>query len=258
MKVLLCNDDGIHAPGLTALVSEMKKIAQVWVVAPAREQSAMGHAITMTDPLRAEEDYKNGEFFGWAVNGTPSDCVKLALFALLTERPDMVISGINQGSNTGINTLYSGTVSAATEGRINGLPSFAISLTSFKSKNFDPAARFAARLAQNMESLNLPKGVSLNVNVPALPEEQIKGVKITRQGLAVYDEIFHRRTDPKGRVYFWLDGERQVEEEDETIDERVVKAGFISITPIHYDLTHYKSLAKLTDKVDTLFKYETS
>jgi 5'-nucleotidase len=253
MKILLCNDDGIHSPGLAALAEEIKKIAEVIIVAPAREQSAMGHAITMSDPLRAEEYYKNGEFYGWAASGTPADCVKLALFALFDERPDMVISGINQGSNTGINTIYSGTVSAATEGRINDLPSFAISLTSYTSKNFGPAARFAAKLAVRMEELDLPKGVFLNVNVPDLLEEEIKGVRFTRQGLAVYEEIFHRRTDPKGKVYFWLDGERGKEEDDPTIDERAVDAGYISITPVHYDLTHYPTLETLSNKTSMLF-----
>ncbi len=250
MKILLCNDDGIHAPGLAALAEELKKLAEVIIVAPTREQSAMGHAITMTDPLRAEEYYKNSEFFGWAVSGTPADCVKLALFALLDERPDMVISGINQGSNTGINTIYSGTVSAATEGRINDIPSFAVSLTSYKSKDFGPAARFGAKLASQLSSLNLPKGVFLNVNVPALPEDEIKGIRITRQGLAVYEEVYHRRADPKGRVYFWLDGERVQEEDDPQIDERAVRAGYISLTPIHYDLTHYSTLTKLSKQMD--------
>ncbi|MBU0519438.1 5'/3'-nucleotidase SurE [bacterium] len=254
MRILLCNDDGIHAPGLKALVDEIQKIADVDVVAPAREQSAMGHAITMTDPLRAEEYYRNGDFFGWAASGTPADCVKLALFALFDQYPDMVISGINQGSNTGINTIYSGTVSAATEGRINGIPSFAISLTSYRSTNFGPAARFAARLTLKLKDLDLPKGVFLTVNVPDLPEEEIKGVKFTRQGLAVYEEVYHRRTDPKGRTYFWLDGERAKEADDPSIDERAIRAGYISITPVHYDLTHYPSLDRLEDKVSDIFQ----
>lgn len=253
MRILLCNDDGIHAPGLAALVKEIKKIAEVNVVAPAREQSAIGHAITMSDPLRAEEYHKNGEFYGWAVNGTPADCVKLALFAPLVERPDMVISGINSGSNTGINTIYSGTVSAATEGRIYDLHSFAISLTSYTSRNFGPAARFAARLALKMKNFELPRGVFFNVNVPDMLEEKIKGVRITRQGQAVYREIFHRRSDPKGRVYFWMDGERSVEEDDPSIDERAVRSGYISVTPIQYDLTHYPTLDKIADQVDSLF-----
>ncbi|TKJ39844.1 5'/3'-nucleotidase SurE [candidate division LCP-89 bacterium B3_LCP] len=253
MKVLLCNDDGIHAPGLATLADEIKKIADVVVVAPAREQSAMGHAITMTDPLRAEEFFRNGEFFGWGVYGTPADAVKLALFALLDERPDMLISGINQGSNTGINTIYSGTVSASTEGRMNGMLSFAISLTSYTNKDFLPAARFAAELAQKLPDMRLPKGVSLNVNVPAIPEEEIKGVKFTRQSVAVYDEIFHRRTDPKGRVYFWLDGELQKDGDDPDIDALAVKAGYISITPIHYDLTNYQAFEKLYGQEDSFF-----
>jgi len=252
MRILICNDDGIHAPGLHALVTEIKKIADVVVVAPAREMSAVGHAITMSDPLRAEEVYENGEFFGWAVSGTPADCIKLALYALLEKRPDMVISGINQGSNTGINIIYSGTVSAATEGRINELPSFAISLTSYQYKDFSVAARFAAQLAVKMEAIKFPPGVFLNVNVPALPESEIKGVKLTRQGMANYVELFHRRTDPKGRVYFWLDGERGVEEDDPEIDERAVRAGYITLTPIHFDLTHYPTLSRLQTEFPNL------
>jgi 5'-nucleotidase len=253
MRVLLCNDDGIHAPGLAALAAEIKKIAEVTIVAPDREQSAVGHAITLSDPLRVNEYVKNGEFFGWAVSGTPADCVKIAICALMPEKPDLVISGINQGSNTGINTIYSGTVSAATEGRINNLPAFAISLTSYTYRDFDAAAHFAARFALKFLALDLPKGVFFNVNVPALPEAEIRGVRFTRQGRANYVEIFHRRFDPKGRVYYWMDGERLAEEEDEDIDERAVKAGFISITPIHYDLTHYATLEKLSQLQDSLF-----
>ena len=252
MRVLLCNDDGIHAPGLAALAAEIKKIAQVTIVAPDREQSAVGHAITLTDPLRVNEYHKDGDFFGWAVSGTPADCVKIAICALLDAKPDLVISGINQGSNTGINTIYSGTVSAATEGRINDIPAFAISLTSYTYRDFSAAARFAAKLASVYLDLDLPRGVFANVNIPALPESEIKGVKITRQGRANYVEIFHRRFDPKGRVYFWMDGERTAEEEDVNIDERAVKAGYISITPIHYDLTHYSTLEKLESQIPGL------
>jgi 5'-nucleotidase len=253
MRVLLCNDDGIHAPGLAALAAEIKKIAQVTIVAPDREQSAVGHAITLTDPLRVNEYRKDDEFFGWAVSGTPADCVKIAICALLDAKPDLVISGINQGSNTGINTIYSGTVSAATEGRINDIPSFAISLTSYTYRDFSAAARFAAKFAPVYLQLDLPRGVFANVNIPAIPEAEMKGIKITRQGRANYVEIFHRRFDPKGRVYFWMDGERTAEEEDFNIDERAVKAGYISITPIHYDLTHYPTLEKLESQIPGLF-----
>jgi len=252
MRILLCNDDGIDAAGLAALAAEIKKIAEVTVVAPEREHSAVGHAITLSDPLRVNEYHKNGEFFGWAVSGTPADCVKIAICALLDRKPDLVISGINQGSNTGINTIYSGTVSAATEGRINDIPSFAISLTSYTYKEFGPAARFAARFAPQYLALDLPKGVFFNINIPALPEAEIKGVKFTRQGQANYIEIFHRRFDPKGRVYFWMDGERTAEEDDFNIDERAVKAGYISVTPIHYDLTHYATLERLSSQLNLL------
>ncbi|RJP81336.1 MAG: 5'/3'-nucleotidase SurE [Candidatus Zixiibacteriota bacterium] len=252
MRVLICNDDGIYAPGLAALVEEVKKIADVTVVAPEFEQSAKGHAITISDPLRAKEYFKDLEFFGWAVSGTPADCVKIAISALMDRRPDLVISGINEGSNTGINIIYSGTVSAATEGRINGIPSFAVSLTSYTYKDFGPSARFAARLAEKYLSIDLPPGIFFNVNVPAMPEEQIKGVKMTRQGRAIYEEIFHRRFDPKGRAYFWMDGERVAEEDDPNIDEQAIRAGYISITPIHYDLTHYPTLEQLGLKIGKL------
>jgi 5'-nucleotidase len=250
MRILLSNDDGIYAPGLAALAQEIRKFADVTVVAPEKEQSAVGHAITISDPLRAKEYFKNGEFFGWAVSGTPADCVKLAVSALMEHKPDMIISGINQGSNTGINIIYSGTVSAATEGSINDVPSFAVSLTSYTSKDFSVAARFAANLARKFGSFHLPQGVFLNVNVPALKENEIKGVKITRQGKAHYEEIFHRRFDPKGRVYFWMDGERVAEEDDPNIDEQAVRSGFISITPVHYDLTHYPTLGMLSTLSD--------
>lgn len=246
MRVLLSNDDGIYAPGLAALAQEIRKFAEITVVAPEKEQSAVGHAITISDPLRAKEYCKNGEFFGWAVSGTPADCVKLAISALMEHKPDMIISGINQGSNTGINIIYSGTVSAATEGSINDVPSFAVSLTSFTSKDFTVAARFAANLARKFAEFQLPRGVFLNVNVPALTANEIKGVKITRQGKAHYEEIFHRRFDPKGKVYFWMDGERVAEEEDPNIDEQAVRSGYISITPVHYDMTHYPTLGRLT------------
>jgi 5'-nucleotidase len=244
MRILLCNDDGIAAPGLRALAQAIGKIAQITVVAPEFEQSAKGHAITISDPLRVTEHRIDSEFFGWAVNGTPADCVKIAIAALMDERPELIISGINQGSNTGINIIYSGTVSAATEASINDVPSFAISLTSYEYKDFSAAARFAVRLTEKFFTLGIPKGVFLNVNIPALPESEIKGIKLTRQGQANYEEIFHRRYDPRGRVYFWMDGERMAEEDDPNIDERAVRAGYISITPIHYDMTHYPTLKK--------------
>lgn len=248
MKVLLTNDDGINAPGLAALANAVSKVAQVTVVAPATEMSAVGHAITLSDPLRVSEVQKNGDFFGHAVSGTPADCVKLAHWALYKDKPkpDVLISGINLGSNTGINTIYSGTVSAATEGAIIGIPSFAISLTTFIEPDFSFAAKFAATFLSRFLSLNLPRDVFLNINVPALPEDEIKGVKITRQGMANYEEQYHVREDPFHRKYYWLTGEKVNVETDPGVDDAAINAGYISITPVHYNLTSYKMVEKLS------------
>ena len=182
LKILLTNDDGINAPGLYALYKEMRKLGEVSVVAPDSEKSAVGHAITLSDPLRVSNFYKNNDFFGYAVNGTPADCVKLAYWAL-DIKPDLLISGINLGSNTGINIIYSGTVSAATEGVFLNIPSFAISLTTFLNPNFSIAAKFAKKLSKQILKNGLPEGTLLNVNVPALENESnLNGVEITTQG----------------------------------------------------------------------------
>ena len=239
---LLTNDDGINAPGLFALHKSLIKIADVAVVAPSIERSAVGHAITISDPLRVWEFEKNGTFWGYAVNGTPADCVKIAYWAILERKPDAVISGINQGSNTGINTIYSGTVSAATEGAILGLPSFAVSLASWKHPEFDYADKFAANLSEIIVEKGLPKGVYLNVNIPHCREEEIQGVSITRQGQALYREIFHTRQDPHGRTYYWLDGEKMHKESDLEVDDGAIDANYVSITPVHYDLTSYDQI----------------
>ncbi|MEJ2746082.1 MAG: 5'/3'-nucleotidase SurE, partial [bacterium] len=172
MKVLLTNDDGINAPGLYALYLEIKKIGDVTIIAPASERSAVGHAITTVDPLRVTEVRKDGEVYGLAVSGTPADCVKIAINSLLPDRPDLVISGINQGPNTGMNVIYSGTISAATEATMLGVPAFAISLDSFTSREFGYAAEFAARLASAIVEKGLPPGTLLNVNVPVRPKEE--------------------------------------------------------------------------------------
>jgi 5'-nucleotidase len=244
--ILLTNDDGIFAPGLYELYLQMKKIGKVSVVAPDSERSAVGHAITISDPLRVMPFEKMGEFFGHAVNGTPADCVKIAFYALLDEKPDMVISGINYGSNTGINLIYSGTVSAATEGTILGIPSFAISLTTFKDADFTYAAKFATRLAPLILQNGLPKGTFLNVNVPNVPEEKIRGVAITRMGSASYDDKYVRRTDPRNRIYYWLTGSRIEQEVSIEVDDGAIANNMVSITPIHYDMTNYRCLDEIS------------
>jgi len=245
IKILLTNDDGINAPGLHVLYKEMKKIGEVSIVAPDSERSAVGHAITLSDPLRVFDFYKNGQFFGYAVNGTPADCVKLAYWAL-DIKPDILISGINLGSNTGINIIYSGTVSAATEGMFLNIPSFAISLTTFTNPNFRIAARFARKLSRIILKNGLPKGTLLNVNVPAVEdEEEITGVEITRQGKAMYLEEFDRRSDPHNRTYYWLTGQKVKLESEPDVDDRAILNKKISITPVQFDLTDYRFLDEL-------------
>ncbi len=235
--VLISNDDGIDAPGILALVLEMRKIAEVTVVAPDRQQSAVGHAITMNYPLRAIPFRKDGEFFGYAVDGTPADAVKLGVRFLLKQKPDLLISGINHGSNTAINILYSGTVSAATEGTVLGIPSIAVSLTTHDQADFSYAAKFAARLAGRVVAEGLPQGTLLNVNVPAVQEEKISGVRVTRQGNSSWEDTFDVRRDPAGREYFWLTGSMAIRDTDPETDQIAVRDNFISVTPIHYELT---------------------
>lgn len=247
--ILVTNDDGIAAPGIHALVLELQKIARVVVVAPDSEKSAVGHAITLSDPIRVSTFKKSDYWEGFAVSGTPSDSVKIAVSALLERRPDMVISGINLGSNAGINVIYSGTVSAATEGTILGIPSIAVSLTTYTEPDFGPAARFAVKMVNFVLSNGLPERTLLNINVPDLPESEITGVKITRQGMANFAETFDKRIDPRNRVYYWMDGKKEELDDDDDVDDEAIKRGYISITPVKYDLTNYEYLDTLRDKL---------
>lgn len=245
LRLLVTNDDGIASPGLFALARELKKIGEVTVVAPAVERSASGHAITLADPLRVEEFRRKGVLFGYAVNGTPADCVKIAVQALLLKKPHMVVSGINKGPNTGTNVIYSGTVSAATEAAILGCPSMAVSLGTFGKADFSYAARFARRLVLHIHREGLPKGVLLNVNVPHLPPAKIRGVRITRQGSTIFKDHYEKRTDPRGRTYYWLAGELDETVEEEGFDGEALHKGEISITPLHFDMTNHDLLEEL-------------
>jgi 5'-nucleotidase len=244
-RILITNDDGIDAPGLNALFNRLQSIGDVIVVAPSVEQSAIGHAITMSDPLRVWRYERNGSFYGYAVNGTPADCVKIASWAILGQKPDVLVSGINLGANTGINTIYSGTVSAATEGAILGIPSFAISIDTDQDPDFQFAEKFACQLTRFLIDKGLPKGVCLNVNVPCCSEQEIRGISVTRQGLTVFEESFDKRVDPHGRLYYWLTGQKMDREENIEVDEGAVQAKMVSITPIHCDLTNYDFLEAL-------------
>jgi 5'-nucleotidase len=254
VRYLLTNDDGIYARGLSALYQELSKDADCLIVAPEVEQSAVGHAITLFRPLMVRRFKKDGNFSGYAVKGTPADCVKIGIRELSEKPVDLVVSGINLGANVGINVIYSGTVSAATEGVILGIPSMAISLDIHKNADFSFAARFARKMATFMLKDYPMKHIALNINVPALPEEDIKGVVVTKQGRARFIENFEKRTDPRENIYYWLAGETQLSEYEELdSDACALRKGMITITPIYYDLTRYDVMADLSERIKRQF-----
>lgn len=247
MRILVTNDDGIFAKGIEVLADALREAGEVVVVAPEVERSAVGHAITLSDPLKVKEVDRNGRFFGYALSGTPADCVKLGVFEIMAEPPDLVVSGINLGSNTGVNLIYSGTVSAATEALILGIPSIALSLDTFRDPDFVPAARVALRLVKRLKEMDEIPLLSLNVNVPALPEEEIKGMRVVPQGVLRQIENFERRVDPRGRVYYWQCGAQNHKDIPEDTDVGALMRGYVTITPIRCDLTHRSALKRLKD-----------
>lgn len=260
MNLLISNDDGIFALGIRTLADTLAEAGyHVTVVCPDRERSATGHGLTLHDPIRAE--IVNSIFHpavkAWSCSGTPSDCVKLALGALVDSPPDLVLSGINHGSNLGTDILYSGTVSAAMEGVIEGIPSIAFSLASYTSLEFQVAAIFAKQLVTQLLLQPLPEPMLLNVNVPPVKLSEIAGVKITRQGIRRYFDTFEKRVDPRGKTYYWLAGEviEDVEQpthlhlpENIPTDVQAISEKYITITPLQYNLTDvagFYSLQKL-------------
>ena len=245
LKVLISNDDGIHAEGLRTLAEWLCKRYDVYVCAPDRERSAMGHALTMHKPIRVEEiDFHCPVQKAYSVTGTPSDCVKIALNAVLDVRPDIVVSGINHGPNLGIDVLYSGTVSAALEGAINHLPSIATSLLNGYEKyaDFNPSAEFICDFIPRALELDLPPKTILNVNTPAVTLNEMTGVKTTELGRRMYTDSYERRVDPRGGVYYWLAGEITSESEDPESDVQAIRDNRISVTPIQFDMTHFTVL----------------
>ncbi len=244
--ILLTNDDGIHAEGLRSLRAFARNLGEVIVAAPNTEQSAVGHSITLYDPIKAHEIYDDGVFYGYAIGGTPADSVKLAIHYLLPRKPDLVISGINNGANLGINVLYSGTVSAATEAAILGTPAIAVSIAAKKNPPFERTFPFLKKIALWVLEGGLPEGVALNVNVPATPLGQIKGIKITRQSLSRFHETFERREDPRGDFYYWLSGESTPDEAEDGVDIAALRDGYVSVTPLFYDLTAHTHIEKLS------------
>ena len=218
MNILLTNDDGIYAPGLQALHQCLRSRHEVTVVAPDQERSAVGHGITLHHPLRASKVALNAHFQGYAVNGTPADCIKLGMVALLPTRPDLVLSGINPGANVGTNIHYSGTVAAAKEAALLGLPAIAVSVQGRAVVNFDDAAAFAESLAERVLQQGLPQGTFLNVNIPNVPFRDISGTVISRQGTGRFDDRFEKRRDPRNRSYYWPGADSQVFDDDPEVD----------------------------------------
>lgn len=245
--ILLTNDDGIYAPGLLALHQALQGLGGLEVIAPDTERSAAGHSITMLHILRVLEVERGGRPFGRAVNGTPADCVKLGLANLLPRPPRLIVSGINAGPNTGTNVLYSGTVSAAMEGAIYGVPSLAVSMGALSSQHdYTAAAYYARLLAERILQRGLPPGIMLNLNVPTLPQAEIKGIKLTRQARYHYHDKYERRMDPRGREYFWLSLENvSVLDPAPDADAVAVEEGYVSLTPLSLDLTHRGFMADL-------------
>jgi 5'-nucleotidase len=241
--ILVTNDDGITAPGLRALVETMKTLGKVVVVAPDSPQSGMGHAITLEKPLRLDKVEVHGETLGYQCSGTPVDCVKLAVKQILKRKPDICVSGINHGSNSSINVIYSGTMSAAMEGAIEGIPSIGFSLNNYSlDANLKASSKFAKIIAQKVIKHGMPVNTLLNVNIPNLSMSKIKGIKICRQAQARWEENFEERIDPRNRKYFWLKGDFIVQDKGADTDEWALKNGYVSVVPVLFDFTaHHAS-----------------
>lgn len=240
MLILVTNDDGIQSPGLHVLADALRGLGRVVVVAPDRERSAISHALTLHSPLRAAEQGADR----WAVDGTPTDCVNLGIHGLLREKPDLVVSGINQGANLGDDLTYSGTVAAAMEATLMGVPAMAVSLAAdrFSGEDFLWGGRWAARLAAMVGKHGLPADTFLNVNVPA---GQPLGMKLTRQGKRRYADAVVRNTDPRGRTYYWIGAGQLLFHDLEGTDVHAVDRGWVSVTPLHLDLTNYAAFERL-------------
>ena len=254
MKILVSNDDGIYANGISVLVEALGKEHDVYVVAPDRERSASGHSLTMHTPLRVEEiPALSGSKASWMTTGTPGDCVKIAVSAILqeSEKPDLVISGINHGPNLGGDILYSGTVSCAMEGALMGIPSIAVSLASQKHKreNFWVAGDFMAKLLRKLKNYNIPSKTVLNINIPDLEKEDIIDAVATELGGRMYTDCYDKRIDPRGKVYYWLAGKLVKESEDAKTDISAIRHNKISVTPITYDMTRKSYLDKLDSEL---------
>ena len=245
--ILVTNDDSITAPGIRTLIEIVRNLGDVIVVAPDSPQSGMGHAITVNNTLQINKVSDEGaEVTEYTCSGTPADCVKIAKNEILKIKPDLCVSGINHGSNSAINVIYSGTMSAAIEAGIEGIPSIGFSLADFSWKaDFEPIKPFVKKIIEEVLNQKLPDGVVLNVNFPKLKREEIKGIKICRQARAKYEEKFDKRVSPFGKEYYWLSGEFVNEDKGEDTDEWALKNGYISVVPVQFDLTAHYAIQQL-------------
>ncbi|GIV33376.1 MAG: 5'-nucleotidase SurE [Chitinophagales bacterium] len=249
--ILVTNDDGVSAPGLRALVDSMTTLGKVVVVAPDKPQSGMGHAITIGDPLRVEKVSLFGDIEAYQCSGTPVDCVKLAKDKILRKNPDLCVSGINHGSNSSINVIYSGTMSAAVEASIEGIKAIGFSLLDYSFEaDFTASKHYAHIIARQMLEKGLPQGTLLNVNIPRLPLEKIKGMKVCRQAHAKWEEDYDERVDPRGHKYYWLTGKFVSYDQREDTDEWALKEGYVSIVPVQFDLTAFHAMEHMHQKWD--------
>jgi 5'-nucleotidase len=247
LNILITNDDGIYSNGLYELAKRTIKLGKVTIVAPDREQSAVGHAITMHQPLRCKKiKFFDLDIDAWKVNGTPADCVKLGVETLLSERPKLIISGMNNGENLGTDIIYSGTVSAAIEGSIFNIPAIAVSYAKHGETDFSIAASVAVDMIEQVLEHSAGAGMLININIPEIENtNELNGVKITKLGVKRYRNNFEERKDPQGCSYYWLAGELIEDEIREDTDIYAVRSGFVSITPIHIELTGYEEIDKM-------------
>lgn len=245
--ILVTNDDGISAPGIRALIAVMQELGDVVVVAPDSPQSAMGHAITINNTLHLNKiSAENAKLLEYSCSGTPVDCVKMAVAEILDRKPDLCVSGINHGSNSSINVIYSGTMSAALEAGIEGIPAIGFSLLDYNwNADFEQIKPFVKKIAQQVLKNGLSEGIVLNVNLPKLKTDAIKGIKICRQAKAIWQEKFDKRVTPFGREYYWLTGQFVNLDKGEDTDEWALANDYISIVPVHFDLTAHHAIANL-------------
>ncbi len=245
--ILITNDDGVMAPGIRHLVKFMLELGEVVVVAPDKPQSGMGHAVTITLPIRLEKITVDGGHDEYSCSGTPVDCVKLAVNKVLKRKPDLLVSGINHGANSSISVIYSGTMSAAIEGAMENIPSIGFSLLDYRfDADFNQAKKYIQQIASNVLKHGLPKGICLNVNIPAIKEEEIKGVKVCRQARGNWEEEFDHRQDPRGKDYYWLTGRFALHENSNETDEWALKNQYISVVPTQFDFTAHNLIPEIS------------